>query len=405
MLRDHDASDRRYAAPLDPAVAVSGLLTRLSLFLLVVFAPFLAMFSRRTVAIIVPIATVMLIFAAALDGHLGPALNRFFKAMRRPQAIGIAALVVWAAATLLWTPRPGEAAARILQIVAVLLLFAAAVSCLRDRTRRSDVNLIPIGTAIAAITLAAEFLPRLQLTRFIGLDPGDIESHRAAMLLVLLIWPALASLIVQDRTWQATALALVVSTALWLVHDLVVIAAFVAGALAFGLATWRPRVGTLWIGGAIMLLLLLAPLIGWTMARYGGFLLPRAGDDLVSIWRDVTFSLPSHLVQGFGFDASGALERGTSQVLLGSPRNAALEIWLELGLVGVIIAAAALLLALPAIEQVDPKARPAALAVFAAAGVMMFSGLAAWQSWWLIDLGLTTITLAFVSRRGSRRRE
>jgi hypothetical protein len=37
--------------------------------------------------------------------------------------------------------------------------------------------------------------------------------------------------------------------------------------------------------------------------------------------------------------------------------------------------------------------------------VMMFSGLAAWQSWWLIDLGLTTITLAFVSRRGSRRRE
>ena len=67
---------RAYEAPLDPALAVSGLLTRLGLFLLVIFAPLLAMFSRHAVAIIVPIATALLILAAALDGRLPTALRR-----------------------------------------------------------------------------------------------------------------------------------------------------------------------------------------------------------------------------------------------------------------------------------------------------------------------------------------
>ena len=104
-------------------------------------------------------------------------------------------------------------------------------------------------------------------------------------------------------------------------------------------------------------MLVFAPLIGWLMARYGGFLLPREGDELVGVWRDVTFSLPSRLVQGFGFNASTALERGVGGVILGSPRNAALQIWLELGIVGVLLAAAALYFSVFAVERVDDKAR------------------------------------------------
>ena len=34
---------------------------------------------------------------------------------------------------------------------------------MRERTRRSDVNLIPIGAAIAAITLAIEIVPHSPL--------------------------------------------------------------------------------------------------------------------------------------------------------------------------------------------------------------------------------------------------
>jgi hypothetical protein len=395
---------RAYHAPLNPALAVSGLLTRVSLFLLVVIVPVLAMFSRRSVAILVPVATALLILAAALDGELPRAFGRFGRILASWQALALAVLVVWAGATVVWTPRPWDAAARLSDVVLTLMLFGAAIACLKDRTRRSDVNLIPIGTAVAAMALALEFMPGSPLGSLTGADQGGPESRRAAMLLALLVWPAVASLTAQERSWQAALLVAVTLCALWFVRDLVVIAAFLAGAVVFELGALRPRAGTLAVGGATLAMLVFAPLIGWLMAHYGGFLLPREGDDLVSVWRDVTFSLPSHLVQGFGFEASGALERGTSGVLLGSPRNAALQIWLELGLVGVAMAALALLIALAGIEKVDLKARPAALAVCATAAIMMFAGLAAWQNWWISSLGLTAISLAFLSRRSTRER-
>ena len=394
---------RAFPVPVNPAVAVSGLLTRLALFLVVIVAPFVAMFSRRAVAIVVPVATALLILAAVLDGKLVDATKRLGAALLSRQALVLLALVAWAAATLWWTPRTGNAAAQFVELVLTLLLFVAAIACLRGRTRGSDVNLIPIGAAIAAITLAVEFIPGSPVAWLSGSQGPDRESQRAAMLLALLVWPAVASLTTHGRTWLGVLLAVVTATALWLVRDLVVIASFIAGALAFLAALWRPRAATYGAGAAAIVMLALAPIIGWVMARYGGFLLPRAGDDLVGIWRDVTYSLPSHLLQGFGFDSSGALERGTSRVILGSPRNAALQIWLELGLVGVALGCLAIALAVRGVEDIDEKARPAALAVCVSAGVMMYAGLAAWQNWWLTSIGLTAITLAFLSRRAPHR--
>jgi len=393
---------RAYDAPLDPALAVSRLLARLGLFLLVVFAPFLAMISRRGVAIIVPIATVLLIIAAALDGRLGGALRRFGGLIVAPHSVALLVLIVWSAVTILWTPQPGVAAGRLPSILLTYLLFVAATACVKDLVRLSDVNLIPIGVSLAALALAFEFLPGSPLHRVIDLDIDGTESQRAAMLLALLVWPAVGSLLWKNRMLQALALGLVTILALWLVRNLLVFSAFIAGTLAFLLAMWRPRMAPLVVGGVSLVLLAFAPLAGWLMARYGGFLLPREGDALVGVWRDVTYALPSHLLAGFGFDASSALARGANGELLSSPRNAALQIWLELGLVGVIFASATIALTYFATSRIVEKHRPAVLAVFASASVMMYSGLAAWQTWWLTTLGLTSISLTFVSRLAAR---
>lgn len=134
-------------------------------------------------------------------------------------------------------------------------------------------------------------------------------------------------------------------------------------------------------------------------------MLPAEGDHLVALWRDVTYALPNHLLAGFGYDASASLTRGVGGQILASPRNAALQIWLELGLIGVALAALALWLALTGMDRDDDRSAPAALAVSASALVMMFSGLAAWQSWWLMTLGLTSVSLAFLARLGARRRD
>lgn len=393
---------RAFDAPLDPALAVSGLLVRLGLFLLVVFAPFLAMFSRRGVAIIVPIATVLLIIAAALDGRLSAALSRFGRLVAAPHSLALLALIVWAGVSILWTPNAKAAAGRLPPLLLTYLLFVAATACVRDRVRLSDVNLIPIGVALAAVALALEYLPGAPFASLMEIDPDGGDSQRAAMLLAVLVWPAVGSLLWKNRFWQAVVLGAVTILALWLVRNLVVFSAFIAGTLAFLLALWRPRQAPLVIGGASLVMLVFAPLAGWLMARYGGFLLPREGDALVGVWRDVTYALRDHVFTGFGFDASSALMRGVNGEILASPRNAALQIWLELGVIGVAIAALALALTYLATTWLVEKHRPAVLAVFAAASVMMYSGLAAWQSWWLTTLGLTSISLTFVSRLAAR---
>ncbi|GLS22289.1 polymerase [Labrys miyagiensis] len=395
---------RAYEAPLDPALAVSGLLTRLGLFLLVIFAPLLAMFSRHAVAIIVPIATALLILAAALDGRLPTALRRLSRSLLSYETLALFLLMIWAAVTIFWTPRPSAAAGQLPGVLLVVLLFAVTISCLKANVRFSDVNLIPIGVSIAAVALALEFLPFSPLRDIGEVGSEDVESVRAAMLLALLIWPAVGAVLARGRSWQAVLMCLVTILALWLVHNLVVLAAFITGILVMMVALWRPRLAARLVGIGALALLVLAPLIGWLMARYGGFLLPAEGDHLVAIWRDVTYSLPTHLIAGYGFDASSALTRGVGGQILTSPRNAALQIWLELGAVGVILAGIAVWFTFRGMDRDDDRSTPAALAVCATALVEMFAGLAAWQTWWLMALGLTTVSLAFLARLGARRR-
>ncbi|MDQ0392395.1 hypothetical protein [Labrys monachus] len=394
---------RAYEAPLDPALAVSGLLTRLGLFLLVVFSPFVAMFSRRAVAVMVPIATALLILAAALDGRLFAALRRLGRFLLSYEALALFLILIWAAVTILWTPKPANAAGRLPGVLLTILLFSLAIACLKDRVRLSDVNLIPIGVAIASLTLALEFVPHSPLAQWVDTSIDDTESLRAAMLLTLLIWPATGSLMARGRNWQALLLCIVTIAALWLVHNLIVFTAFLAGVAVMIPALWRPRATARVVCGIILGLLVFAPLIGWLMSLYGGFLLPAEGDQLVGVWRDVTHAIPGHFLGGFGYDSSAWLTRGVGGQLLASPRNAALQIWLELGAVGVALSALALWASFRAVERRDDRSIPAAVAIGASTAVMMFAGLAAWQTWWLMSLGLTSVSLAFLSRLGTRR--
>lgn len=390
-------SRRDASALLDPAVAVAGLLTRLGIFSLIVLVPMLAIISRRAVAVFVPLATILLFLAAALDGRIGQAILRSLRKLGSFPAIALVALLLFATASLLWTPRFDAAADRLLALTATLALILATVAALPEKTRPSDANLAPIGVAMATITLAASFLPGLPLGEVIG--PGSAtETQRAAMLLVMLVWPATAALLARNRLWAAWAIAVALALTLWLVRDLVVIAAFVLSGAAFLAALWRPILAIRVAGAIAIALLLLAPGLGWLMSVYGGFLIPSQGDETVAVWRDVTHAIPSRPGLGWGFEASASLVRTISNTPLGSPRNAGLQLWLELGAVGVVLATIAIVVGLRAIERASLILRPTALAVFVAAGTMMFGGLAAWSVAWVTAIGLAVILTAFVGR-------
>jgi O-antigen ligase len=127
----------------------------------------------------------------------------------------------------------------------------------------------------------------------------------------------------------------------------------------------------------------------------------------IIIWHYVGELLRDHWLIGYGFDAARVVgaaadlmpERNGSSTFL-HPHNGALQIWLELGLVGVILFAGAAALSVRRIMACAPS--PSALA--AAAGAFGFSATiwllsyGIWQGWWLAVLGLTMSVVVVIFR-------
>jgi O-antigen ligase len=79
------------------------------------------------------------------------------------------------------------------------------------------------------------------------------------------------------------------------------------------------------------------------------------------------------------------------------PHNGALQLWLELGVIGALIGAALMLaLGVAASRSAAPAAGAGMLASAAVTGMLSF-GL--WQAWWVASLLLAMVALALVPRR------
>jgi O-antigen ligase len=73
---------------------------------------------------------------------------------------------------------------------------------------------------------------------------------------------------------------------------------------------------------------------------------------------------------------------------VGHPHNSFLQVWVELGIVGAILAGAVLMLMLRSLAVLPPGPRAAALALVAAAASVAFVEHGAWQAWWTAGLGV-----------------
>ncbi|HSP26500.1 MAG TPA: peptide ABC transporter permease, partial [Saliniramus sp.] len=135
----------------DPVASATALLRRLGFATLMLVIPSLALVSRRAVVVLAPIGITLLIIAAILDGENRPIgkSNRAFAGS--VPVLATIVLLVWIALSLLWTPFPEPAAARVGSILAMTALVVAGYYALPDRMRASNIYLLPIGVSVAAI--------------------------------------------------------------------------------------------------------------------------------------------------------------------------------------------------------------------------------------------------------------
>ncbi|ACA15416.1 conserved hypothetical protein [Methylobacterium sp. 4-46] len=381
----------------DPAVDAAALLRRIGFIGLVVAVPLAALVSRRAIVILVPIAVVILCLATALDGA-GRPVGAGLRRVLRTRAMAAGALLAgWTALSIVWSPFPGTASERLLNVAITVGLTLAGYLALPDRMRAANAYLLPVGVGAAALAAVALGLFSGAALRF-GLE-DDSTLERGAMLLALLVWPAVAWLRSRRRDVEGLGVAVAVALALVLAPSPIPLLALAAGAVAFALAAWRQQLGVRIAAGVAAGLVALGPLVPFLLrpivAPLLGPLHPLS--QALKTWTRVVTSEPLRLLTGHGFETA---LRGRIVGMLppSAPTSFLFEIWYELGVVGALAAAFVLWSAVLQSGRDHPSLAPGAMATAMTAFASACLGMSVTVVWWLTSVAVAVLAFIAIER-------
>jgi O-antigen ligase len=319
-----------------------------------------------------------------------------------PTLAALAALFAglsWASVS--WSVVPDQTVAGALQITVVLLgaLLLAADGPLEgpgggDLVIRAAAVGLVIGPAVVALDIALGFpLMTLVHSRHSQISM-DAHYNRGLCHLALIVWPILFGLWqLGYRRWLLAAVV-AVAAALVLGSSLSARLALGAGLLVW-LAAWRaPRATALGLAGGLSALVLALP---WLFRLVEHAMIPwvaqikASGVHRLEIWDYMTARVLERPWLGWGLH--GAKHVPITPEQLASyryvneagiyPHNQWLQLWVELGLVGVVIGLALVTVVLLRLAKLPEDVRPFA---FAAVGAMLSVSMMGIEmtsdSWW-----------------------
>lgn len=359
----------------------------------------MAVANRSAPALIVASA-LMALGARAAAGEIGDVARRLVRAVRSPVGLAALACLAFAAVSLAWSHHLRVSAAALGEAVLAGAAPLVLWSALPRPLPRWAVTLATLAIALGCLSIVGELATDLALRARLGFRHETFIFKRSVTAILIVSWPILWALWTRGSRGIAAALALLVVVASVAAHSSATLLGFAAGAallLASRLSVRRAR-----IAAAAFLLAAMAgaPLLGEAANR----LIPeRVVDrmegaharDRIEIWRSFGEVVRDRPVAGTGFGTSAALARdpvaaevpADRRLLLGAwhPHDGYLQVWAEMGAIGAVLAALALVLLSISL------ASPAAFAVLASAGAIMLVGHGAWQGWWLATLGAAAI--------------
>ena len=378
------------------------------------------------VAVYARMGTVVLLIATLIaqpcfDGTMAT-LRRFSK---NPIVIVGALLTLWAMVSLLWTPEPSIIDVARTAIVPVMgLLLVGAIQALPSTDSQRLARCAMIGGIALLALLSLEVWTRGALVRLIlppeGIIPPGQKSFvvevaaRGAAVLAPLVF--IFTSLIYARTSRASFAILFVAVAFAVTQASTMDAAWLAvtaGAIVFCVALYAPRMALVGLFGALIAYALLAPIISTYLLTPD--LVPMTGavdmkwvgtQTRLSIWQEASRLIAEQPLWGHGFDSTRVLAK-TAPLISGTPwsslplhtHNGFLQIWLELGAVG--IAAVVIMLGFTARALWPMTARPQhlamTLATLTSTAVIGLISFGIWQHWWLatwmLAAGLLHLTL------------
>ncbi len=329
----------------------------------------------------------------------------------RPVAIILFAALIWAAVSTMWSPfhptKPGNST--ILKLAFELPLYGSAILA----TRRADpvlsrraLHILAWGCALFGLAFIFEAMTRGALYKallvFYGpIRPDLAESNIGHSTYVLgVIWPiAACGARRQVRLWLALAMFVGTgSAAIAFGSDAPVLGLVLAPVTA--LIVWRwPSWAPKFIAGAAAALMLGMPFVVWAVRNFFDYTaiqnaLPLTDSIRLEYWSHAIDWIVLRPLRGWGLDASRMFGPG----IVLHPHNNPLQIWMELGLVGAVAAAAFWVVTLRGLVRQAPSLAMAATAACATVYLLFGVNFGIWQEWWL-GLGAVVAMLAVMNAR------
>jgi O-antigen ligase len=374
-----------------------------------------------SIGVLAPAGTAPLLALAALAVLLsgGRHVRAELRTLATPATL-LVAIGLWGTLSAAWSIVPGHSlfeGARFLLLAFAGLVLVAGAGTLDESARRRIGIALVTGLAVGLAVTAIEFLGDFPLRRLSGSKPEGIAIvvlDRGAQILVLAAVPAAAAF---NRRGIACLVVLAVALALWPLKSSASVVSLGAATVAFLIGLRWPRFVGATAAAVFITLTVAMPVMQPSREAIGAFheALPSirtSAHHRLVIWNWAADRIRERPILGWGMDASRAIPGGETEVedymdlrpfgidLAGQvmplhPHDAILQLWLELGMVGALLAAA--LAVWIWLQAGLAGAYPLALAAAAMPPLLLSFGI--WQSWWLSTLFLAAAFLRTAPRR------
>ena len=334
-------------------------------------------------------------------------LERYRVMARTGTALLFGFVACLAVASLAWTIDTGATTRGITEALPELLFGWALAAAWPLVLRPHHFGLLKFGLIAAAVLILFEASAAMPLHRLVGARAEYPDLKRSAVPLVILLWPSLDYCFARgERLWALLQVAAALAAAL-AAHSSASVLAVVLACAVYAAARFAPRAVFSAAVAVAFGLVLLAP---WTGTLVNAALSPHArallseqhADIRIGLWRNFEGHVADRLWFGHGFNASSKVanevdvEHASDIDMTWNvhPHNAALQIWVELGIVGVLGLTAAISFCAWKLARLTNRQRASRLAFTAANAAVALVGLNAWIPWWLAVATLGLVCFA-----------
>jgi len=365
-----------------------------------VLAPLLGLFAPLLIA---PLAILTILAALSICIKRQQPFPSFYD----PFLLSIFGLLAWSGITLLWAINSESGLQKGLSLAALMVPFAYLLTRMRlndQPERRLLRRAIYIGAALGA-GLALFEITTGGIINMEVLQKGASKSYYTEVInrapAVLLVFTWLAVLATPKYRWPILAVGAVIG---YMLPSESALLAYVVGVMVYTAALIVPRIARILLPAVMAGTILLAPLLFSAVDKPVRTIAGENNPSIVhriEIWRFAVDRIRERPWFGWGFNGSRAVPGGDERYLVKNatgvvigegdrlplhPHNGALQIWLELGAVGAVLAAI-----LAGLIGYRTIARAEAGALTTTVFLIWLLSFGAWQSWWVCTIFLTVL--------------